>query len=323
MAKVYLDIKDRKILCELDLQARQPLSHIAKKVGLSREVVQYRIKQLERQGIIEGYYLALDTAKLGYMYCRIFLKSHQVNEKTEQELLTFCQQTSKVIWVTLGEGKWDFSIVYLAKTIHDFEQFYDQLNIKFNRYFQNPYVSIAFKIYHFKHKMVYPIKETKKVTDQAILGEEKAVKTDDMDTKIITYLASNARATLLEIAKNCDTTPKLVQYRIQRLEKEHIIIGYRTKLNVRLLGYDYYKIFLSLQNMTNEIEQKLYTHLRLHPNVIFITKPMGTYNLEFEVLVTNSNELHEIIRDLRCQFTTNIIDYETILYYATPIAKYF
>ncbi|MBI2143762.1 AsnC family transcriptional regulator, partial [Candidatus Woesearchaeota archaeon] len=65
-----MDAKDRKILSELDMDARQPLSAIAKKVGLSREVVNYRIRQLERRNIVKGYYTVLDTAKLGLMYCR-------------------------------------------------------------------------------------------------------------------------------------------------------------------------------------------------------------------------------------------------------------
>lgn len=49
-----LNLKDRKILSILDMNARTPLSQIAKQVGLSREVVHYRIQQLEKKGAIEG-----------------------------------------------------------------------------------------------------------------------------------------------------------------------------------------------------------------------------------------------------------------------------
>ena len=52
MNKINLDLKDRKILYELDSNSRQPLSQIAKKVGLSKEVVNYRIRRLEDQKII-------------------------------------------------------------------------------------------------------------------------------------------------------------------------------------------------------------------------------------------------------------------------------
>ena len=63
--------------------ARQPLSAIAKKVGLSREVVNYRIKQLEEKKVVLGYYTVLDTAKLGLMYCRMFLKYRKIENISE------------------------------------------------------------------------------------------------------------------------------------------------------------------------------------------------------------------------------------------------
>ncbi len=41
-----IDLKDRKILYELDLDCRQSNNQIGKKVGLRRDVVAYRIKKI-------------------------------------------------------------------------------------------------------------------------------------------------------------------------------------------------------------------------------------------------------------------------------------
>jgi len=61
-----LDLKDRKILYELDLNCRQSNAQIGKKVGLSKEVVKYRIKRMEEEGIISGYWTEIDSYRLGY-----------------------------------------------------------------------------------------------------------------------------------------------------------------------------------------------------------------------------------------------------------------
>ena len=58
---IKLDLKDRKILYELDLDARQPLTQIGKKVGLSKDVVSYRMKKLQDEGIIKNYYTVIDA----------------------------------------------------------------------------------------------------------------------------------------------------------------------------------------------------------------------------------------------------------------------
>src|SRR3989338_2576616 len=110
-----LDAKDRIILSVLDMNARESVTSIARKAAVSREVAAYRIKQLEKKGIIQRYYTALDVSKLGYLYCRIFLKYRTMSKSKERELLDYCKASKHVIWVTLGEGKWDFSIVVLAK----------------------------------------------------------------------------------------------------------------------------------------------------------------------------------------------------------------
>ena len=46
---VELDLKDKKILFELDFDARQSYSEIAKKVRLSKQVVEYRIKKSRKR----------------------------------------------------------------------------------------------------------------------------------------------------------------------------------------------------------------------------------------------------------------------------------
>jgi len=313
-----LDKKDKQILSILDMDARQHVTKIAKEVGLSREVVNYRIKQLEKKGIIEGYYTVIDTSKLGLMYCRIFLKYKNMTLEKEKELLEYCRESNKVIWVTLGEGKWDFSLVVLASTLKNFENFYDDLSLKFGMFFQNPYQSIAFNIHHFKHNFLYDQTDTR----QEILAQDSKEDLNSVDISLLKLISNNARISLIDVANKLNSTPKIVNYRLKALIEKKIILCFRAKINTRLLGYEYYKVFLKLQNLNKQNKEKFYTYLQFHPNIIFITKPMGVYNLEFEIMVKNANELHEIIRYLRCEFSELVIDYETILYYDTPIAMY-
>jgi len=62
---IKLDIKDKKILYELDVNCKQTNAQIAKKVGLSRDSVGYRIKKLERESFILGYRTLINFRKLG------------------------------------------------------------------------------------------------------------------------------------------------------------------------------------------------------------------------------------------------------------------
>ena len=74
------------ILYQLELNARQPNSEIAKKVGLSKEVVNYRIKRLENERVIKSYYAIIDLSKLGYINFRVYLKLIDATPKKEKEI---------------------------------------------------------------------------------------------------------------------------------------------------------------------------------------------------------------------------------------------
>ena len=86
---VQLDVKDRKILYELDKDARQPLSKIAKKIGLSRESILYRLKKFFKQGIIRNYLSVINMAKLGFTHHKIYVKLHNITEIQEKQMIDY------------------------------------------------------------------------------------------------------------------------------------------------------------------------------------------------------------------------------------------
>jgi hypothetical protein len=53
--KIKLDKKDKRILYELYKNARTPINNIAKQVNLSKDTIKYRIKRLEKIGLILAY----------------------------------------------------------------------------------------------------------------------------------------------------------------------------------------------------------------------------------------------------------------------------
>ena len=59
-----LDKFDLKLLAEIENDARQTLSQIAKKLKTSQQVISYRIKSLEKRKIVGGYYTIINITKM-------------------------------------------------------------------------------------------------------------------------------------------------------------------------------------------------------------------------------------------------------------------
>jgi len=92
-----LDLKDRKILYELDLDSRQSFRSIGKKVGLSKDTVASRIKSLVEEGIIQNFYAVIDAYKLGYISIRFYLTFQYTNPEIEKEIIDYFIQNKKYL----------------------------------------------------------------------------------------------------------------------------------------------------------------------------------------------------------------------------------
>ena len=60
-----LDRTDRALLLALSRDGRRPAADLAKALGLSRQAVTERIRELERRGVIRGYCADVDPVALG------------------------------------------------------------------------------------------------------------------------------------------------------------------------------------------------------------------------------------------------------------------
>ena len=82
-----IDLKDRKILYELDDNSRRSATKIGRKIGLHKNVANYRIKRLEELGIIKGYYTVINSYKIGYDMFRFYIVYRQVTPDIRYEII--------------------------------------------------------------------------------------------------------------------------------------------------------------------------------------------------------------------------------------------
>jgi Lrp/AsnC family leucine-responsive transcriptional regulator len=61
-----LDVTDRRLLAELQADARLSLAELGRRVGLSPPAVAERLRRLEGDGVISGYHAKVDPARLGF-----------------------------------------------------------------------------------------------------------------------------------------------------------------------------------------------------------------------------------------------------------------
>ncbi|MFA5856785.1 MAG: Lrp/AsnC family transcriptional regulator [Candidatus Pacearchaeota archaeon] len=294
-----LDVKDRKILITLDSSARRPISFIAKQAGLSKQLTIYRIKKLEKRGIIKGYYPIIDHTKLGFKLYRVGIKLENMTKLKEKEILEYIKKRAN--WIVTVFGIWDLWFTLYVKNDKEFVEFWNEFYDKYGFYLDKKEVTLLTRLSIFEHSFIYS-DNCKRNFIEVPLGPINIISLDDIDKKILFELTNNARQTSLEISNKLKVSERIVRYRIKKLEENKIILKYRVFLDMSSLGYNNYKIFIQLKNINEKDLEKINCYVHNHKNVMFISEALGGFDLDFEIQVKGSLELLRFIDELKIKF---------------------
>ncbi len=308
---IELDVKDKKILYELDLNARQSDSEIAKKVKLSREVVSYRINKLVKEGVIREFVTVLNHNALGYLAFRIFLKFKDVTPQKEEAIVAFLKD--KVAWIVRVRGNWTFNTMIFTKNAFEVEKLLNNLKKQFQDNLIQIHSSIITKMHHY-HRSYFVGKEEKESVCVTTGEETTIVQLDDIDEKILRAIESNARLSSIEIATKIKSSERIVRYRLKNLIKNRVILGFRAIPNLSVLGMYYYKIHAKLNKFDDEHIRNLIYYIGLQPNIVYRTETIGGWDLEIEVQINSSKELYELLDKIIKEFPGLIEDYDVLEY---------
>lgn len=292
------DLKDRKILYQLDLNCRQSNTQIGHKVGLSKEVVNYRIKRMQDQGIISYFWTAINSLKLGYYAFRIYINFLDVSPETKNEIIQYFKKYKNIWTLQIAKGPVDLGAVLWTNDLYNFNQFWNRTLDKYGNFFENYSVSILTQVSCLKK--TYLISDGYGKTDRDFykincVGEP--IKIDEMDFQLLNEIATNARIPLVQLAEKLNTTSQTINYKIKNMIKNGLILAFRVCIDYSKIGLQSCIIDIYLKDHTKgkQIEE----YIKGNPyveNIMDIT--IGWCDLNFKLMVKNIDSLTKLIEEI-------------------------
>ena len=308
-----LDLKDKKLLYELDLNSRQSFNELAKKLKLSKNAIIYRVNNLEKAGVIKQFHTVVDIGKLGYISFRLYLKLQNTTPEKEQEIINFLKQKEIVTWIVSIQGDYNIGALILTKSVKEMNKLWKELLEKYTNYLDERLLTIITKVSYFSRAYLLDLKQN--IYEITFITEPEEIKLDQTDLEILKLLAPNSRLQIVEIASKLKLTPKTIISRIKDLEKKKVIIGYKTMFDLEKLGYQYFKVHLRLHNLTKEKSKQLRSYIKIQPNIIYDDEVLGGDDFEIEVQVKDTQALRNVIEDIKSKFAEIIKEYKTMEFY--------
>lgn len=132
-------------------------------------------------------------------------------------------------------------------------------------------------------------------------GLKKGIILHKNDKKILSILCKNVRIPLSKIARLVSLSRQSVEYRIKVMEREKLIVGSRTMINIGKLGYSSFHFFVNIQDKKSEKE--LIERSIKSPYVNTLISYSGKWNFEVSIMARTPNvaieEFGELVKGLK------------------------
>lgn len=299
-----MDKIDQKLFLELDTNPRIALSKLAKKLRISQQVADYRLKRMLNQEKITKLATIINLKSLRQEHYRVFFTFNAQKEYSNKEIFKYLKNRKGIYWASRIGGKYDLLIVLFVFDFEEFDAFIEDFNQNFPGLIKDYKSCYALDHYIYRHKYL-----GKKYSSIHYGYNDKIIEVDELDYHILSKLKDNCRLSALELSRGKNVSYKTIINRIKKLEKKNIILGYR--IFIKSEEKRPFVVLFSFKDYSRKTEKQLLSHLGGNDSVTQAVRLFGLWNLFLHIRIENNEKLQDLIVDLRHRF--NIIDdYEII-----------
>lgn len=128
----HFDQYDKKILKELDENARKSLAEMSKKVGLSRDAIRNRIKKMVDNKVITAFKPIYNSPNMGFPIINyVCISLYNPSEEEEKKFVKFLKSNRNVTYIASLIGKWDYILDIMAESQGHFDRIMKEIRHHF------------------------------------------------------------------------------------------------------------------------------------------------------------------------------------------------
>ncbi len=302
---------DLNLLAELENNARQPLSQLAHKLGISQQLLSYRLQTLQKRKILGGYFTQINFPMMGYTKYRTLFRISNFSQSKEKEIIDYLMAHKNVQWIVECGGKYDLLVNFIAKNVIQYQTFLREFKNKFPHQIQD--FDIFIVIGWLELRRSYFTQNMREVKKISYFGRDyEPVRLDNVDLQILNHLADQARISSVEIAEKIGVSPNTINSRIKNLCAKRVIWAFKPLIYLENTGFQAYKLALKLQSFTEKIENEIVEYLKPDVRVVAIIYLLGQWDFEIEFEVNSQESMKDLLRRIRDKYRANIKEFELI-----------
>ncbi len=289
---------DKKLLFELDNNSRQSFSELGKKLRTSPQVITYRINRLKQEGIITSFLTALSTLSMGLpVIVKLYVQLSGITKSKEDEIFVYLLSNDHVNWICKTVGEFDLFTAVMVKDVQTFAEFKRNFFNSFGNFISQYEISFMDKAYTLPRN--YLLNKKPVEIKSHLIHAHVANAIDKDDKAILRLIANDSRINVIDIAKSLNKNIKTIMVKLRNLENSGTIQGYRINIDRKKLNIRYYKVFMKIRSFEIQQYQRFINFCLAQPYLIHLIECIGKYEIELEMEMPGSEEMHALIKEMR------------------------
>lgn len=291
-----LDLYDRKILSELDSDARASASEIGRRIRLPKGTVNYRIKKLVENGFVRKFFPAINATLLGYQYFLIALALHGVAPETEKKMLERLRAQPCCVKTYSTEN--GLYLLTLHKNASDVPEFLENILHDAGQHVSKKEVFLVTRQHYMQQTTS---NETQNPTRLEIDSRKSAlVDLDATDKELLRLLENDARMELISLADKTKKDWKVVKYRLKKMQEKKVILAFRAEVDLHKMGK---QTALASMNLAHpSLTQKVTEFFCSNNACVEAFETLGSREFFLELQVKDETSLKELTHRFKQAF---------------------
>ena len=236
-----------------------------------------------------------------------------MDSQDKSDFYAYLKQIPQIWTIAQLHGKWDMAFFVGIKHSKEFKKIWNQIEAIYKEKIAEYKIAIYSLVHNFNKTFLLDNFDHKIKRSS---GEQLEIPYDEIDEKIIHLYGKDVRQPLHKVAKDVGVSIETVRKRIKKLEKNKVIVGYKTDMDLSKLGYQGYRVDFYLKSVKRNKE--IFEYLKNHKNFYQINDSIGGADIETEIIIENLVLLLEELEKIAKRFKDVIRYYEHYGYTGFP-----
>ena len=308
---MQIDSINAKMLSELSVNARITDNALAKITRKSKDTMRYRIQKLKDAQIITAQSAIIDYTKLGLTSFKVYLTISASKDEYDA-LYQWAYSLAETFCIFEAQSGWHLGLAFFCEDVLHFERIQSRLNAQFGHIIREQILTHMTRAYTYADSF-HPKKMR---VSHELFGEIKRNTLSPTEITLLTELQRDASQTYVQLAQKSGISIEPTIRKIKQLQERNIIRRFVTNINYRKLGYSVYKVFISVQFLTTDLDVTLKAFLEQYAQMRNIISIIGPWRFEVEFVVKTHEELYTIVQEIQTQFGKQISGISYTIYHS-------